>query len=136
MSKKQSDAVKARVETVPAFASKAFKSIAPHGTALPYVVIHGADGEDSAERLAGGRVTMHPRYTLHITGEDADSIETLTAKLKAAFISNGFGIPLTVAGETCDSLWWSSPAPLEPDFDPQEPIVFQVIEIGWTADPA
>lgn len=142
MSKRQSDAVKARIETVPIVATKTFKSIAryPEPNQLvkvspPYVVIHGSDGEDTAERLAGGRLTMHPRYTLHIVGETADQVEVVTGLIKAVFIQNGFGIPLAVAGETCESLWWSAPIPIQVDGDPQPQIAYQVIELGWNADP-
>lgn len=134
MSKRQSDAVKARIETVPTVASKTFKSVAPRKTAFPYVIIHSADGVDTQERFTGGRTTMHPRFTLHIVGETADQVETVTGLVKAKFIANGFGIPLTVAGETCDGLWWSAPIPLQVDEDPLPQIVYQVIEVGWSAD--
>lgn len=133
----QSNAVKARIETVTVLGVplKTFKSVAPHGTARPYVIIHSADGEDSQERFTGGRTTMHPRFTLHVVGDTADQVETITGALKAKFVQNGFGIPLVIAGESCDGLWWSSPVPLQVDSDPLPQIVYQVIELGWTADP-
>jgi len=136
MSKKQSDAVKARIETVPALATKTFKTVVTHGTTAPYCVIHGAAGEDSQERLAGPASTMHPRYTLHIVGTTADQVEVITDLVKAKFILNGYGIPLAVAGETCSGLWWSVPGPPVAQSDPQPAIVYQVVELGWTADPA
>lgn len=136
MTKKQSDAVKARVETVPAFAEATHKSIVPHGTPFPYAVIHGSDGVDTAERLAGANTTMNPRYTLWIVGESADQVEVLTDKVKAVFIdANGYGIPLAVDGEMCQSLWWSMPESIQVATDPQPTIAWSAVEIGWTADP-
>lgn len=143
MSKRQSDALKARVQTVPILAAKTFKSIAqyPAPNELvkvepPYCVIHGSDGVDTQERFTGGRLTMHPRFTLHIVGNTVDQVETITGLLKNVFIANGFGIPLTVAGETCEGLWWSAPQPIQVDSDPLPQIIYQVIEIGWDARPA
>lgn len=142
MSKAQSDAVKARIETVPIVASKTFKSIAQYPApnelvkvTAPYIVIHGSDGVDTQERFTGGRTTMHPRFTLWIVGEDADQVEVITGLVKAKFILNGFGIPLSVAGETCDALWWDAPIPIQVDSDPLPQIIYQVIEIGWDARP-
>lgn len=136
MTRLQSNAVKARIETVPIVASKTFKSIVPHGTEPPYVVLHSSDGVDTQERFTGGRNVMHPRFTLHIVGESADQVETITGLIKATFIANGFGIPLTVAGETCDALWWDAPMPIQVDSDPLPQIIYQVIEVGWDARPS
>lgn len=143
MTKDQSDAVKARIQTVPVVASKTFKSVAqypaPNQTVKvlpPYVVIHSADGSDTSERLAAGRTTMHPRFTLHIVGETADQVEVVTGLIKAVFIANGLGIPLAVPGETCESLWWSAPIPIDVSSSPLPEIVFQIVELGWEANPA
>lgn len=127
--------MKARIQTVPVVASKTFKSVVKHGTEPPYVVIHAADGADVQGRFTGGRTTMNPRFTLHIVGETADQVEVVTGLVKAKFIADGFGIPLDVPGETCRSLWWSSPIPIQVSTDPLPQIIFQVVEIGWTAEP-
>lgn len=136
MSKAQSDAVKARIQTYPLVATKTFKSIVDHGTLPPYVVIHGAPGTDTQERFTGGRTTSNPRYTLHLVGVDADQVEVMTDRLKAKFIANGLGIPLSVPGETCRSLWWSAPVPIQVSTDPLPQMAWQVVELGWTAEPA
>ena len=136
MTKRQSDAVKARVETVPALTGRTFKSMAPNGTPTPYAVLHSAEGEDTADRLAGGNRTMHPRFTLWIVGATADQVEVLTGLTKKTFVdADGYGIPLTVAGESCESLWWSAPQPIQVDSDPQPSIAYSVIELGWEANP-
>lgn len=133
------NAVKARIQAVPAVASKTFVSIAPRSAAgalpaAPYVVIHPADGVDSQERFTGPRSTEHPRFTLHIVGVSYDQVATLTKQIKAQFIAAGSGVVLTIPGEVCKPCWWESPMPVQIDDDVQPPLAYQVIELGFTAE--
>lgn len=135
MSRKQSDAVVARIKEVPQLANAVFKTVAPHGQVKPYVIVHPASGLDTQERFTGPKSTMHPRFTLHVVGSTPDEVESVTDRVKAKFIVQGFGVPMVVAGESCRGLWWEAPTPIQVQTDPQPTVIYQVVELGWDADP-
>ena len=129
------DALKAIYQTVPALASKTFVSTAPHGTPLPYAVLHPSDGRDSQERVSGPRVTRHPRFTAHIFGTTGEQVQALADLVKPKLVANGRGIVLSVAGWKNKPVWYESPVPIQVDWEGPEPVAFHVAEIGWTSDP-
>lgn len=134
--------VLARIREIPALASKTYALIAPKDAngklpAAPFVVAHPADGIDTQERFTGPRSTQHPRFTLHVVGSSYDNVATVTALIKAKFVdAHGFGIPPVITGWACRSLVWSSPLPVQVDNDIVPPVPYQVIELGFTADPS
>jgi hypothetical protein len=135
------EAVKARIESIPAFASATFVGDVPRTATgelveRPYIAVHPADGIDTQERFTGGRRTQHPRFTLHVVGDSYTNVATITRDLKARFISRGVGIPLEVPGETTRNLHWSSPEPIQWDRDVTPPVAYQVIELSFDSDPA
>jgi hypothetical protein len=135
MSKKHTDALKAKTQELVAFATKTFITLAPHETATPYIVWHPAQGENEQTAVTGPRVRKSPRYTGHLVGRDAEEVQTLLDLLEAKLFPGGRGITLTVAGEVSKPLWFSSPLPIQVQTDPQPTIVYAVVEVGWSADP-
>jgi hypothetical protein len=135
MSKKHTDALKAKTQEITAFAAKTFITIAPHDTDAPYIVWHPAQGENEQTGITGPRVRKSPRFTGHIVGEDADQVQVLLDLLEAKLFPGGIGVALTVAGERSKPLWFSSPLPIQVQTDPQPTIVYAVVEVGWSADP-
>jgi hypothetical protein len=141
MSKKHTDALKAKTQEITAFASKTFISVAvvPGSTAkpaAPYIVWHPAQGENAQTGVTGPRVRKNPRYTGHIVGESADQVQVLLDLLEAKLVPAGRGITLTVAGEVSKPVWFSSPLPIQVSMDPLPPVIYAVVEVGWSADPA
>lgn len=133
MSRKHTQALKALVQSVPAFAGvKTQVTRVPNGTAVPYVVIHPANGANTADRFTGPSLTQHPRYTLHVVGVDADQVQLLMDLLEAAVFPNGRGV-LAVPGERVQGFWYASPLPIQADDDVLPGVVFGVVECGWTA---
>jgi len=135
MSRIHTQALKALIEAIPAFASKTFISIVPAGTESPYIVLHPANGTNSQERVTGPRVTKHPRFTGHIVGVTADQTQLLTDLLEGALFPGGRGVVVSVVGESAKPLWFESPVPVQVSTDPLPQIVFQVVEVGWRSDP-
>jgi hypothetical protein len=141
MSKKHTDALKAKTQEITAFATKTFITIAKYPApstvkpALPYIVWHPAQGENEQTGVTGPRVRKSPRFTGHIVGEDADQVQVLLDLLEAKLFPDGRGITLTVTGERSKPLWFSSPLPIQVQTDPQPTIVYAVVEVGWSADP-
>lgn len=138
--KQHTDAVLARIREIPAVASKTYAVVVPKDgngapPARPYVVVYPADGIDTQERFTGGRNEQHPRFTLHIVGSSYDNVATVTALVKAKFISDGFGIPLVITDERTRNLYWSSPVPVQVDTDVVPAIPYQVIELGFDSEP-
>lgn len=134
-------AVRAKIQEVPALASKTYTGRAPRDAqgklpAAPFVVIHPADGIDGADRLTGPRSVQNPRFTLHVVGSSSDNVQTITAAVKAKFVVNGFGVAPDVPGEVTSRLTWSSPIPIQWDLDVNPPIPYQVIELSFTSEPA
>lgn len=132
-------AVKAAIETVSALASKTFVSVAPRTNGIlpipPYVVIHPSDGTDSQGRVTGPHSTRNPDFTLHIVGASYDNAQTVTELVKAKFVVNGFGVKLTVTGETTKPCKWSSPIPTQVDNSLTPPLIYNVAELSFQSDP-
>jgi hypothetical protein len=140
MSKKHTDALKAKTQELVAFATKTFITLAqyPNSTTkpvAPYIVWHPAQGENEQTGLTGPRSRKNPRYTGHLVGRDADEVQGLLDLLEAKLCPGGVGVTLTVAGERSKPLWFSSPLPIQVQTDPQPTIVYAVVEVGWSADP-
>lgn len=135
MTRKHTAALGTLTKTVTAFASKTYVTVAPKGTLAPYVVIHPAQGRNTADRLTGPSVTKHPRFTLHVVGETADQVQLLADLLETAIFPSGHGV-ITVASESVKNFWYESPLPIQVSTDPLPEVIFLVIECGWTADPA
>lgn len=134
-------AVLAKIREIPALASKTYAAIVPKDArgalpARPFVVVYPADGIDTQERFTGPRSTQHPRFTLHIVGSSYDNVATVTALVKAKFVVGGFGFAPAVEGEYTYGLRWDTPVPVQVDTDVVPPVPYQVIELGFNADPA
>lgn len=133
--------VEARIQSIPALAVKTFVLDArKDGTGdfpkAPFVVIHPVDGVDTVERHSGPALTQNPRFILHIVGSSYDNVASVTALVKPLFVQNGIGVTPVIPGETCGRVWWRAPQPVALDRDVTPPIPFQVIELGFTTDPA
>jgi len=137
--KRHTDAVKARIQTVPQIAAKVFVATARKVDGKlqspPYVLIYPAEGTDDTDRLDGPRVIQRPRFTIHIVGTSYDNVQTLTEQIKPLFIVNGRAIQVHVDGERGSGLFWESPTPIQWDFDVPDRL-YQVIELGFTSEPA
>lgn len=131
-------AVKAKLQNVAAFASNTFVTVVPSDNIVrtQYALIHPSEGTDEQTRVSGPPVTTHPRFTLHVVGSSAESVQRNTALVKAQFLTDGFIVPPVVSGRRNSNGWWSSPIPIQVDSDVTPPLVYQVIELGWTSDPA
>jgi hypothetical protein len=136
-------ALKALIEQVPALAAQTFVSrpIYPPPNqetkvTTPYVVIHPADGADSATRLTGPVVTEKPRYTVHMVGNSTNQVQVLTGLLKDLLVPNGRGVIPQVTGRHNTRLSWSAPIPIQTETTENPPLVYQVLELGWTSNPA
>jgi hypothetical protein len=141
MTKAQTDAVVSRTQEIVALASKTFKLVAPRDAqgklpTAPYVVCQPSDGTSTQERLTGGRSTAHPRYVFHTVGTSYDNAQTVMELVKAKFIdTNGFGIPLTVVGESCRNMRWESVTGVQVDDDVTPPLIYATSELIWDAEP-
>lgn len=131
-------AVKAKLQNVAAFASNTFVTVVPSDNIVrtQYALVHPSEGVDEQTRFAGPPVTTHPRFTLHIVGSTAESVQRNTALVKTQFLVDGFIVPPAISGRRNYDGFWSSPIPIQVDTDLTPQIVYQVIELGWTSDPA
>jgi len=131
-------AVVAKVDNVAAFATSTFVTVVPSDGLVrtQYAIVHPSEGTDEQTRASGPPVTTHPRYTLHIVGSTAESVQKNTALVKAQFVTDGFVIPPAVTGRRNYNGFLSSPIPIQVDTDSNPQTVYQVIELGWTSDPA
>lgn len=134
MSRKHAQAIVAKSQEIAAFATKTFVTVAPKGTAAPYLVWHPAKGTNTQDRFNGAKGTVHPRFTGHIVGETADQVQVLADLLETKLAPNGWGIKLAVAGENARSLWFSSPAPIQVSSDPLPEVIYLVVEVGWDSE--
>lgn len=135
------EAVKSRIQEIPALATKTYVGVAPKGSdgklpTAPFVVIYPADGIDTQDRLTGPRSTQNPRFTVHIVGSSYANTQAVTAAIKPKFIVDGFGVPPAVSGEVTSRLTWESPLPIQYDTDVVPAIPYQVVEIGFVSEPA
>lgn len=141
MARRHTQAVKARIEEIPALTTKTRLGIAPRNengsiATLPLALIHPAGGIDEADRLTGPRTVQRPRFTLHLVGSSVDNVETIRDLVKAKFIQNGYGTPPAVTGEVTSALTWEEPTPIQ-DFREVTPhVYYAVIELSFTAEPA
>lgn len=139
MSWSDTSAVKTVIETVPALTTATFVVVVPAGTSPivgPYVVIFPSDGISEATRFTGPPTTEHPDYTLHIVGSSVHQVQVLASLIKTEFVTDGFVIPPEVSGRRARSGYWSAPVPVQVDAAVTPNLVYQVIELGWTSDPA
>jgi hypothetical protein len=137
--KQHTAVVKATIESIPALATKTFVAVAPRVSGnlptAPYVVIHAADGEDEQDRLAGPQSLYHPNFTLHIVGSSYENAQTVTELIKAKFVVAGFGVFLTVAGETTSRCRWAVPQPTQTDYSLGAPLIYNVAELAFDSQP-
>ena len=133
--KKHTDALKAKTQEIPAFASKTFVTLAPTGTVAPYIVWHPAQGENEQTAVTGPKVRRNPRFTGHIIGRHANEVQSLVDALEELLVPDGRGITLTVAGDRSKPVWFSSPLPIQVQSDPLPAVVYGVVEVGWASDP-
>lgn len=139
MSWADTEAFVAVVETVPALAESTFLSVVPEAllpAPVPYVIVHPSDGVDDTDRVTGPRVSEHPMFTLHIVGDSTNQAQIITGLVKAKFVTGGRFTPPVVAGRRNGRGYWRSPLPVQVDGDVTPPLIFQVVEVGWTSDPA
>lgn len=143
MGKKHTDALVAKTQEIPALATKTFVTVAqypsPNETVrvdAPYIVWHPAIGTHTQDRMTGPRSGKHPRFTGHIVGETADQVQVLADLLEQKLAPGGRGITMTVAGENSRALWFDSPLPIQVQTDPQPTVIYLVVEVGWSSEPA
>ena len=137
--KQHTNLVAARVREITALASKTFVAPAQRGTdgklpIAPYVVIYPAEGTDTASRLTGPVLSLHPRFTLHIVGSSYDNAATVAALVKAKFVVNGVGVQAVITGENPSGMAYESPQPIQVDYDVTPALVYAVAEIFWNTD--
>ena len=136
--KKHTDALVALAETVPNVTA-VYVSIAKNAdqsdVAVPYVVIHPADGRDDSDRLAGPSVTQHPRFTVLSVGKSPDEAAWIAERLKAVLIVGGIGVVPIVPGERSGTFWYSSPQPIQVDTDAFPPLIWHTAEVGFESTP-
>ncbi len=141
MSRRHTLAVQALIKTDPAVTSKTYIAEAPRDgqgrlPAAPFVIIYPGNGTDSSDRLSGPRVRESPFFTLHIVGTSWDNTLQLTERLKGLFVVNGWGVPPTISGKLTSDLSWSEPIPIQVDRDTTPAVVYQVVELSFTAEPS
>lgn len=133
------NAVKARIQTVQALTAKTFVGTARKADGKlqepPYVVIYPAEGTDDTDRLTGPSTVQNPRFTIHIVGGSYDNVQSLVERIKPLFVLNGRAIEIDVPGERGYGLYWSSPVPIQWDFDVPDRL-YQVVELGFSSEPA
>lgn len=135
-------AVRAVIQTVPALATSTFVTTAPKATPpaqvypTPYVVIHPHGGFDQQSRFTGPSVLENPSWTLWLVGTSAEQAIALVDLVRPKFHLNGFVNPPTVAGRSYKNGFWRSPIPLQSDTDVSPTLVYAVVELGWTSEPA
>lgn len=137
--KADTTAVKTAIETIPALATKTFVSVAPRTNGVlptpPYLVIHPADGNDRQDRVTGPYSTRHPSFTFHIVGASYNNAQDVTELVKAKFVVAGRGVKLTIAGTTTKPCHWNSPQPTQVDNSLTPPLIYNVAEVDFEAQP-
>jgi len=141
MSKAQTDAVVARVQSVPDQSAKTWTLVAPRDAVgklptPPYTVVQPSDGTNTADRFTGPRSVSHPRFVLHFVGSSYDNAQATLERVKAKFIDpvSKFPILLTVSGESVKNFIWESPLPVQVDNDVTPPLLYASAEISWDAE--
>lgn len=140
MSRRHTLAVQAVIRTDSAVAAKTYIADATKADGklpdAPFVVIYPGNGTDSTDRLSGPRIQQRPFFTLHVVGTSWDNTLQLTERLKGLFVVNGWGVPPTIPGELTSDLSWSEPIPIQVDRDTTPAVVYQVVELSFTAEPS
>lgn len=130
-------AVEALAKTAPAFASKTFVVTTGGSTpATPYLVIHPSDGRDTQDRVSAPKTGQHPQFTLHVVGGTYSQVAAGVKQLKDRFVPNGRGVVFSIPGEKAFPLKWESPVPVQVDDDVNPPLLYQVVEVDFTTEPA
>lgn len=123
--------LKSRIQSIPAFASNTFVTVAPANTPLPYVLIHPSDGRDISDRLAGPDTVQNPRWVIHSVGSTYDQCAWAAEQVKAVLIIAGLGVTPTITGEIAGRVSYSSPQPIQTDDDVTPPLLFHTAECGF-----
>lgn len=129
----------AAVESVPILAGRVFKVTVPDSetpVTAPYVTVYPGDGADVQRRMGAGRQVSQVRFTLHLVGVSSDQVQAITSLVKAKFVTNGVMRPPVVAGTRQSQGWWSTPAPVASTTGMVPQMTYQVIQLGWDAEPA
>lgn len=135
------DQVETLAKSVTAFAAKTFVSVAKRDDVTgalpksPYLVIHPSDGSDQSPRLSGPAVSQRPSFIFHVVGGSYGQVSSGVSLLKEKFIPGGVGHTFVIPGWLCGRVWWKSPLPVQVDNDITPALVYQVIELGFSADP-
>jgi len=137
--KKHTDYLLAQIRSIAPLASKTFVAPSQRDAlgklpVAPYVVVYPAEGTDTRERFTGPAVTQHPSFTLHIVGSSYDNAATVAALIKAKFVAAGVGIQAVVEGEHSYGMSYSSPQPVQVDYDVSPALVYATAEITWHAE--
>ena len=127
--------LKARIQSVSAFASNTFVTVAPANTPLPYVLIHPMDGTDLADRLAGPNLVQNPRFVIHSVGKTYNSCAWAAEHVKAVLVVSGLGVIPTITGELAGRVWYSVPQPVQTDDDVTPPYLYHTSECGFESTP-
>jgi hypothetical protein len=135
----QTNAVVARIQSIPALASKTYKLVAPRDATgklptAPYCVVQPDDGVDTQERVTGPRSTSHPRFVVHVVGTSYDNAQTVLELVKAKFVVAGRGVVLNVPDEVSKPCRWDSVGPVQVDNDVSPPLVYASAEVSWISD--
>ncbi|ROS28919.1 sorbitol-specific phosphotransferase system component IIA [Rathayibacter sp. PhB127] len=101
--------------------------------ALPYVVVHPADGEDSGDRLGGGRFDANPSWTIHSVGKTVDQAKWAFELWHSRLVVRGFGVIPEIDGEFPGRVTVSSPIPVQDDADSNPRTYFHVAEVGFSS---
>ena len=127
--------LKARIESIPAFASSTFVTVAPANTPLPYNLIHPMDGTDVADRFTGPSSVQNPRFVIHSVGKTYNSCAWAAEQVKAVLVVAGIGVTPTITGELAGRVWYSVPQPVQTDDDVTPPFWFHTSEVGFESTP-
>ena len=127
--------LKARIQSITAFASNTFVTVAPANTPLPYNLIHPMDGTDVADRLAGPSAIQNPSWVIHSVGSTYDQCAWAAEQVKAVLIVAGLGVTPTITGEIAGRVWYSVPQPVQTDDDVTPSLLFHTSECGFESTP-
>lgn len=98
---------------------------------FPYWVIHPADGRDTQPAVTGPYVTKHPRFTVWTVALDADTAALAAENVRNVLVVNGRGVTPSIAGESSQAVWYSSPLPIQVDTTKTPALVYHVAEVGF-----
>lgn len=129
------DWVVGTIQSIPALATKTFTAIAPRDTKAPYAVVWPAENPREVGRITGPSAVLRPRFTLHVVGTSVKNAQTITAAIESKFIQPDLhGVIPAIPGELCGRVWWQ-PVDFQVDNDIVPPLVYGIVELGFTAEP-